>query len=314
MDAIGFVDFLEADPRPTFVVDLLPELPEWKLDVIFRNQPLRNRNSVFHDFLSRTQESPELREWIKSEDEGSSRTDNGVRWTVFTVGQRWRVVSCEYWRETPMPTGAGQNIMRSETSTPAKAHGTPVDEDADLSWDISRQPDESVSDSLTHALRDGRRPSIAELVACTPLHTRLASLIPRGVSAEADAHWELVQSIHWDKTVLGAMDIWPSEMLQLVRIVMMDPEPRALLLGDESRLLYNRAYGEMSTDRHPRILGMPFADAWEEARQDVSTILATVRASGTTFIRESYSVFLEDGKGSLVERIFRWLVIPLQYP
>ena len=96
----------------------------------------------------------------------------------------------------------------------------------------------------------------------------MASSMPDNPSlgtANLDNHLRLVQNVDWTATSLGPMDSWPQELLLLFHLISLDPQPRALLLGEERTLLYNYSYGEMVGSRHPGALGSPQRVAFPEA-------------------------------------------------
>lgn len=109
LDSIGIGEFLELDPRPTFVVT--PETNfEEGLEPIFSNEALRSNyhliRSITHNATNSPPTSPkvssiEFRSWIKEsahhENVGSpfpaSFSFCGLLWTVFTIRNRWTIFS-----------------------------------------------------------------------------------------------------------------------------------------------------------------------------------------------------------------------------
>ncbi|KAI4741360.1 hypothetical protein E4T50_08245 [Aureobasidium sp. EXF-12298] len=64
-------------------------------------------------------------------------------------------------------------------------------------------------------------------------------------SAETDAYLRLVHNVDWAATSIGAIDDWPPELLLLFHLIILDPQPRILILGPDHLLLYNQAYAEL---------------------------------------------------------------------
>ena len=57
--------------------------------------------------------------------------------------------------------------------------------------------------------------------------------------------------------------------------------PLVLLWGPSGIMLYNDAYGAFAGNRHPAILGMPVLEAWPEAADFNSHVMAVGMAGGT---------------------------------
>ena len=84
-----------------------------------------------------------------------------------------------------------------------------------------------------------------------------------------DEHIKHVQAFNWSSTSLGPMSSWPQDILQICHLILMDPQPRAVLLGAKDQVLfYNPAYAAVMGDRHPDVLGRPVMEAWAEVSCD----------------------------------------------
>jgi PAS domain S-box-containing protein len=68
-----------------------------------------------------------------------------------------------------------------------------------------------------------------------------------------------VRAFDWSKTPLGAMDSWSPSLKLAVDMILATNFPMALRWGPELCLIYNDAYAPALHDRHPRALGMVFA-------------------------------------------------------
>lgn len=64
-------------------------------------------------------------------------------------------------------------------------------------------------------------------------------------------------SLDWSSTTVGVISSWPQELLVLVNLAMLSPQPQLFLLGPDSIILYNTAYGRLLRDHHPLYQGRP---------------------------------------------------------
>ena len=76
----------------------------------------------------------------------------------------------------------------------------------------------------------------------------------------------LIATRDWSRSPLGAMEQWPSALIQALAMILRSPVPMALLWGRDGILLYNDGYARFSGRRHPELLGMKVLDAWPEGR------------------------------------------------
>ncbi|MEI6670243.1 MAG: PAS domain S-box protein [Acidobacteriota bacterium] len=76
---------------------------------------------------------------------------------------------------------------------------------------------------------------------------------------------ELIRSMDWSATPLGARDAWPQYLRTVVNLVVSSNFPMAILWGSDLIFIYNDAYSVIAEDRHPRALGRSTRDVWPEA-------------------------------------------------
>lgn len=132
-------------------------------------------------------------------------------------------------------------------------------------------------------------------------------------SAELDEHLELVRNVDWSSTEPGSIASWPRELLQLAHVMMLEPQPRLLLLGRSNCMLYNPAYArDVAADKHPRAMGMEQNLVWPEVDNAVLDAPNQTRDSESSLPRvtENYHVDLMRN-GCLETRVLSWILIPL---
>ena len=72
-----------------------------------------------------------------------------------------------------------------------------------------------------------------------------------------DEDLRYIRNLDWASTTVGPISHWPPELLVLVNLAMLSPQPQLFLLGSNSILLYNTAYGRLLRDHHPQYQGRP---------------------------------------------------------
>ena len=85
---------------------------------------------------------------------------------------------------------------------------------------------------------------------------------------------ELVERFPWETTSLGTRDEWDMCLRQAVDLTLNSPYPTAIWWGPDLVMLYNDAYADMSTTKHPRILGQNGVDAWAELWETLGPAVA----------------------------------------
>ncbi|MBV9992129.1 MAG: PAS domain-containing protein [Alphaproteobacteria bacterium] len=90
----------------------------------------------------------------------------------------------------------------------------------------------------------------------------------------------LIRAHDWSAT-LGPPADWPVSLKTTIGLMLHSPVPLVLLWGAPGIMLYNDAYGVFAGNRHPGLLGMPVLDAWPEAADLNSEVMAVGMAGGT---------------------------------
>lgn len=78
-------------------------------------------------------------------------------------------------------------------------------------------------------------------------------------NASIDADLKYIWELDWSNSFIGPVQSWPPELLALINLAMISPQPQLFLLGPESIILYNTPYGRLLRDHHPSYQGKPIA-------------------------------------------------------
>lgn len=99
----------------------------------------------------------------------------------------------------------------------------------------------------------------------------------------------LTRSYDWETSELGHPDHWPKELKVTLGIILHSKFPMFLFWGSEYVCFYNDAYRPSLgvSGKHPSILGMKGAKAWEEIWPDIKPLLSQVSRGEGTVNREN---------------------------
>ena len=74
----------------------------------------------------------------------------------------------------------------------------------------------------------------------------------------------LIRAFDWSKTALGEPETWSPALRTMVRILVVNRFPMLLWWGPQYIQIYNDPYRPLPGVKHPRSLGQPARDCWEE--------------------------------------------------
>lgn len=216
LSAIGMLDLLNHDPRPTFILDETKPFEKGRLSVwlTYWNSALARVNDgkllisiKGGNVVSIAEEQRPVRSefhtWIATQGNSSkSYSHLGHKWTKFVLGSKWIVVS----------------------GAPTEASALP--EEALLSRNIS--------------------PSVGTTSVGTKFDWT-AIVSPTKISPHAA--W--ARSIDWSQTPLGPMSEWSPQLRSIANLTMQDPHPAVVFYGPDLIMIYNEVYSEHLGNLHP---------------------------------------------------------------
>ncbi|KAG9976056.1 putative histidine kinase HHK19p, partial [Aureobasidium melanogenum] len=115
-------------------------------------------------------------------------------------------------------------------------------------------------------------------------------LLEKG-DASTSTHLQLIRTTNWQQYSVGPISSWPRELSTVLYLVMAASRPQCLVLGEENLLLYNRAYGKMVRDLHPKIFGQPL-DSVKEWQGHGAQMAAHRRGAATLRLTHAYPSFV----------------------
>ncbi|THZ86915.1 hypothetical protein D6C84_02142 [Aureobasidium pullulans] len=123
-------------------------------------------------------------------------------------------------------------------------------------------------------------------------------------------HIRFARSIDWEKTPLGSIEGWSSDLRQMCNLIMASPHPAAMYWGQELVAIYNEAYVMLAGQKHPALMGQRYSDAWSEIWPDVKDVFANALHTGEATMKDDDRLFIMRND-YLEETYFSWSIIPM---
>ncbi|KAK2600813.1 hypothetical protein N8I77_010320 [Diaporthe amygdali] len=318
LSSVGIVDLLEADPRPTFIVDLTiaagdseqtssiaycnPALSSCP-DLVELVQSSRSQHAVLWEWISASFLPPSLtkaRSSSSSDSPSSPFYYASAQWSKCLVQGRWLVV--------------GTNEQPSSADRPRKIR---LDSQKG-SFGVSGSANKVASSTLPIAipLHDRRTESLCGPgTASEHEPTQRMSVEPDWVLPEImhdqGPYLKVLTSIDWASTPLGPLSTWPTLLKQTLNQVLADSRPIALYWGEHFTTIYNEAFGELCGSKHPGLLGKSLEDVWLEAGPKLKEIMLTTAQKRRGIVEKEWRFFMERTDDGPEETYLKWSVVPI---
>ena len=126
-------------------------------------------------------------------------------------------------------------------------------------------------------------------------------------------HIQFTRSIDWASTPLGPIEDWAPELRSMCNLIMASPHPAAMYWGPELIAIYNEAYILLAGQKHPKLMGQSYRDAWAEIWDSVEEVFRNAISTGQATMKDDDCLFIQRAfeEGHLEETYFSWSVIPL---
>ncbi|KAF2458207.1 hypothetical protein BDY21DRAFT_319481 [Lineolata rhizophorae] len=156
--------------------------------------------------------------------------------------------------------------------------------------------------------------------AATVAAAALAAGIPKEIgffdwtrlpaSDDLPAHIQFARSVDWASTALGPIEYWSSDLRQMCNLIMASPHPAAMYWGEDLVAIYNEAYVLLAGQKHPRLMGQSYREAWSEIWDEVKGVFANAKTTGQATMKDDDCLFIFR-QGFLEETYFSWSIIPM---
>jgi hypothetical protein len=266
--AIGIIELLECDSRPTFVVDLnhIHRKGFAEIRVLYYNASLRAYGAL-KELASGTAVPRSMsaaynayKEWLTEilmngdNSKASNYSFGGLLWTAFTMKRQFGIVS-----GISAPQSSGNDMRK-------------VVQEAER---VSSGQESQIRPSLKHT------PSSSYTDLCckqTPL----------------PYHIQFFRDIDWTLTSLGPLEAWSRQLRQMVTLLTSDPNPVFLFWTQKDMILiYNEAAMVVVAEKHPHAQGRPAKESFAEVWEPFTAQFASVFTSGRALRHENMPAHLQ---------------------
>ena len=120
------------------------------------------------------------------------------------------------------------------------------------------------------------------------------------------------REFNWASTSLGPPSEWPSALRTIVATTIESPFAMNLWCGPDLNLIYNDAYSLVLGSKHPRALGRPGHEVWQEIWPDISRLFDEVRSEGKTTFAQDALFLMERASGPPGQAWFTYSLSPVR--
>lgn len=311
LSPVSLISALDNDSRPSFVVDTrAPQ--EGPLDLVYFNAALtasptlpvslRGDNVAQSTFADAVQPHAAFKQWIWGR---TDTLDLAMRGDAYHFADFfWWATTIGHYRSI---SGIPAAFMRQEGSTQEKWHPKgPADsreqkERKNLPRSVPGRLPVDTLDALPEELARVASPPASDF---GPFDYTQDSPCPN-----MSDHVEYFRSIDWEKTPLGPMASWSSQLRSVANMILKDHHHAILFWGEEATMIYNERYVELIGILHP-CMGQSAKNAADEFWPQFEYIIQRVKSTGKTYSAPHIPLFLER-HGFLEEAYFSFQFIPI---
>ena len=120
----------------------------------------------------------------------------------------------------------------------------------------------------------------------------------------------LIRSMDWSKTSLGPVAEWPQSLRTTISICLASNLPICVIWGPGLVQLYNDAYRDIISNKHPRSMGQSFSDCFQDAWPVIGAAHDSALSGAPAFL-ERQQIFLQR-RGYLEESFFTFSFSPIR--
>lgn len=235
------LEYLDHSPQPTFVLHLLDTGAEFTHanSALQRLQPLHTK--VFSQFQRLPEDLRHGNDADGSLQAGSCASKVSFcecSWAVKIVGKQWLIVASINEHDGLSGNRDIEPLGTSKSANAATLAQKP----------LSETPTSVPGPASTNA---------------TVQRPPLGAVQPHGHLGDL-SYLEWMRQYDWASSSIGPIERWPAELRQICEYILASPDPINVLWGDECTFLYNQAFSVVVGDKHPRAMGRPFKENFEQ--------------------------------------------------
>ena len=266
-------DFLDADTKPTFVLDIRG-FNQPQLRPVYVNRAFNTSEHLSPDLFGADSHDPKSHardsgfyDWVIGTAGADSYDFAAHRWHRFDIHQSWRVL-----RSLGPTAVLNASALHSDSSPATRARAF-----------CSKK-----SSPITRAL-DWADKQLAPVLS---------------------EHVKLFRDHDWGSTVMGPMHQWSPQLRNMLNMVMASPSAAAVLWGEDLISFYNEEYSKILANKHPSVIGQGMQDVWPEVWEQLEPIVDKVFYAAEA-IRQEDILFILDRGDCLEETYFTFTMVPL---
>ncbi|KAJ9617541.1 uncharacterized protein PV06_07545 [Exophiala oligosperma] len=130
------------------------------------------------------------------------------------------------------------------------------------------------------------------------------------MSPSLPPHVRFARGVDWAKTSLGPIENWSADLRGMCNLIMASPHPSAMYWGTDHIAIYNEAYILLAGQKHPKLMGSRYRDAWSEIWEPLEAVFESAFKDAQATMKDDDCLFLTRN-GFLEETYFSWSIIPL---
>lgn len=336
LHGVGVIELLEQDERPTFLIDLNNPANANRagLHILYYNASLRAAHEVLElltvdqEDTSSSTEFGRFKSWIMTVPKPREPTDPptsshayaGITWTCLTLRRRFRFISgnagfVNVRADSPTPLPTGDPLSLPETIPEHPSRGA--------SPDMPVTPDAELVDAVDYF---GNADPLKEAQSSTETRhhpDEFTNQVFQSQPAKSIFDWtripysdslppfiKFARSVDWASTPLGPIEEWPADLRAMSNMIMGSPHPAAMYWGPQHTCIYNAAYLDLAGQKHPKLMGAGYVEAWPELWDEIKPIFKSAIEAGQATMKHENQLFI-NRHGYLEEAFFSWSIVPL---
>jgi hypothetical protein len=313
---IPFLDYLDSDPRCTFVLVKDRAEDQNELKPIYHNHALLSNKSILQGIHGRPVDGDSVISWtfiyrnFRNFATGANPSAwkhgnylfKGHIWTRFIVGENWIVISAtKYDNEDVLSPDAYDESYRD----------LPKSKRVRSSEDVLVDKKRSAPDSIPGpVLADD--PVLRELAAPVDEAAQPHTFSwPDALPEQLSGYRKVIRDFDWASTPLGPVHNWSTELRVIANLVVNDPEPALVYWGNEQVMIYSEFYPPLLHKKYPECLGTNALISLPDFKEYLGGLLENIRTTGKHIEVPYVPIFYPNEDGHVEEQYFYCKLYPI---
>ncbi len=119
-----------------------------------------------------------------------------------------------------------------------------------------------------------------------------------------------IRAHDWSRSPLGPAENWPAALQSLIRVALSANQAMYVAWGSSLVLLYNDAYAQILSERHPGALGKSLLDVWPENQDELGPLIRRLYACEPVQVDDVASLVQRCGRSEQAYYCFSYTPIP----